>query len=86
MLKKCLEIMDAGGKEQRFKLIEQAADIGQVAEYCQLLSVSRSGYYAYLKLKKNDRDAEAKQLIRTVYKILRRKVWLPADPADLMAG
>ncbi|MEC0373691.1 IS3 family transposase [Paenibacillus chibensis] len=60
--------LDAGGKEQRFKLIEQAADIGQVAKHCQLLGVSRSGYYAYLKRKKNDRDAEAKRLIRTVYK------------------
>lgn len=60
--------LDAGGKEQRFKLIEQAADIGQVAEYCQLLGVSRSGYYAYLKRKKNDRNAEAERLIRTVYK------------------
>ncbi|MFF3920911.1 IS3 family transposase [Paenibacillus lactis] len=60
--------MDAGGKEQRFKLIEQSADIGQVTERCQLLGVSRSGYYAYLKRKKNDRDAKAKRLIRTVYK------------------
>ncbi|MEK5645698.1 MULTISPECIES: IS3 family transposase [Paenibacillus] len=60
--------LDTGGKEQCFKLIEQAADIGQVAEYCQLLGVSRSGYYAYLKRKNNDRDAEAKRLVRTVYK------------------
>ncbi|MFF4111850.1 MULTISPECIES: IS3 family transposase [Paenibacillus] len=59
--------MDAGGKEQRFKLIEQSADVGQVTEHCQLLGVSRSGYYAYLKRKKYDRDAKAKRLIRTVY-------------------
>ncbi|WP_168928788.1 IS3 family transposase [Paenibacillus dokdonensis] len=59
--------LDAGGKEQRFKLIEQAANVGQVAEHCKLLGVSRSGYYAYLKRKKNDRDAEAKRLLRTVY-------------------
>ncbi|MCL9661414.1 IS3 family transposase [Paenibacillus hunanensis] len=59
--------LDAGGKEQRFKLIEQAADIGQVVEYCQLLGVSRSGYYAYLKRKNNDPDADAKRLICTVY-------------------
>ncbi|MEX3620738.1 IS3 family transposase [Paenibacillus glucanolyticus] len=60
------ENLDAGGKEQRFKLIEQAANIGQVAEHCQFLGVSRSGYYAYLKRKKNDRDAD-KRFIRTVY-------------------
>ncbi|MCM3130135.1 MULTISPECIES: IS3 family transposase [unclassified Paenibacillus] len=61
------ENLDAGGKEQRFKLIEQTADIGQVVEQCQLLGVSKSGYYAYLKRKREDRDAEAKQLIRKVY-------------------
>ncbi|MEC0368482.1 hypothetical protein [Paenibacillus chibensis] len=70
--------MDAGEKEQCFKLIEQAANIGQVAEHCHLLGVLRSGYYAYLKRKKNDRDAKVKQLIRTVYKTLQRKVPLLA--------
>ncbi|MGG4095448.1 IS3 family transposase [Paenibacillus lautus] len=60
--------LDAGGKEERFKLIEQAMELGRVTELCKLFGVSRSGYYAYLKRKKNDRDAEAKRLIRTVYK------------------
>ncbi|WP_170862508.1 hypothetical protein [Paenibacillus sp. 453mf] len=61
-------MLDAGGKEQRFKLIEQTMDIGQVVEQCQLLGVSKSGYYAYLKRKKAHRDAKAKRLIRKVYK------------------
>ncbi|MFD1130588.1 IS3 family transposase [Paenibacillus provencensis] len=61
------ENLDAGGKEKRFKLIEQTADIGQVVKQCQLLGVSKSGYYAYLKRKKVDRDAEAKRIIRKVY-------------------
>lgn len=34
---------------------------------CQLLGVSRSGYYVYLKRKKNDRDVKAMRLIRKVY-------------------
>ncbi|MDT1800555.1 IS3 family transposase, partial [Salmonella enterica subsp. enterica serovar Oslo] len=38
------------------------------AELCQFIGVSRSGYYAYLKRKENDRDAEDKRLIRRVYK------------------
>ncbi|MEI0737753.1 hypothetical protein VQ056_15610 [Paenibacillus sp. JTLBN-2024] len=68
MLKKCLEIWMREGKNSVSSSLEQAADIGQVADYCQLLGVSRSGYYAYLKRKNNDRDAEAKRLIHTVYK------------------
>ncbi|WP_144023526.1 IS3 family transposase [Paenibacillus lautus] len=66
--KKVFGNLDAGGKEERFKLIEQAAEIRRITELCQHFGVSRSGYYAYLKWKKNDRDAEAKRLIRTVYK------------------
>lgn len=60
--------LDAGGKEERFKLIEQAVGLGGIAELCQLFGVSRSGYYAYLKRKGDDRNAEAKQQIRKVYK------------------
>ncbi|MGG3281424.1 IS3 family transposase [Paenibacillus solani] len=63
-----LRNLDEGGKEERFVLIEQAAKRGQVAELCQLFGVSRSGYYAYVKRKGNDRDAEAKRLIRRAYK------------------
>ncbi|KPD08780.1 hypothetical protein AM501_08085, partial [Aneurinibacillus migulanus] len=65
--KKVFENLDAGGKKERFKLIEQAANPGQVAQLCQLPGVSRSGDYVYLKRKKNDRDVEAVRLIRKVY-------------------
>lgn len=84
--KKVFGNLDAGGKEERFKLIEQAVELGRVTELCQLFGVSRSGYYAYLKRKKNDRDAEAKRLIRIVLQTLRRKVRLPAAPIVLVAG
>lgn len=60
--------MDAGGKEERYKLVEKAAELGRITELCQLFRVSRSGYYAYLKRKGNDRDAEAKRLICRAYK------------------
>ncbi|MDO7908921.1 IS3 family transposase [Paenibacillus sp. JX-17] len=60
--------LDAGGKEERFKLIEKAAALGKIADLCQLFGVSKSGYYAYLKRKGDDRDAEAKQQIRKAYK------------------
>ncbi|MGG4552364.1 IS3 family transposase [Paenibacillus humicus] len=59
--------LDEGGKKERFKLVEQAAKRGQVAELCQLFGVSRSGYYAHLKRKNYDRDAEAKRQVSTVY-------------------
>ncbi|WP_420800462.1 IS3 family transposase [Paenibacillus piscarius] len=60
--------MDTGGKEERFKLIEKAAALGKVSELCQLFGVSKSSYYAYLKRRGNDRDAEAKQQIRRAYR------------------
>jgi len=60
--------LDKGGKKKSFTIIEQAAKSGQIAELCQIIGVSRSGYYAYLKRKGNDRDAEDKRLIRRVYK------------------
>ncbi|WP_422659058.1 IS3 family transposase [Paenibacillus sp. EC2-1] len=60
--------LDEGGKKERFAIIEQAVKSGQITEMCQFFSVSRSGYYAYLKRKGNDRDAEDKRLIRRVYK------------------
>ncbi|MGG3283559.1 hypothetical protein [Paenibacillus solani] len=40
--KKVFGNLDAGGKKERYKLIEKAADLGQVTEFSQLLYVSRS--------------------------------------------
>nr|WP_308638177.1 IS3 family transposase [Paenibacillus silvisoli] len=59
--------MDAGGEKQKFKSIEAAAESFPVSALCELFGVSRSGYYAFLKRKHNDRDLEAKALIQSVY-------------------
>ncbi|NJJ42460.1 IS3 family transposase [Paenibacillus sp. 7028] len=65
--KKVLGNLDKGGKEERYVLVEKASAQGRITELCQLFGVSRSGYYAYLKRKQTDRDADAKKLISRAY-------------------
>ncbi|MBT2293488.1 transposase [Paenibacillus albidus] len=62
--KKVLRNLHAGGEEQRYKAIEVVASSYPVSSLCKLFKVSRSGYYVYLKRK---RDKEAASLISQVY-------------------
>lgn len=59
--------LDAGGTQQKYKAVEEASSDYPVAELCRVFEVSRSGYYAFLKRKQTDPDAQDKELIRTVY-------------------
>jgi putative transposase len=59
--------LDEGGVRQKYRTIEQATQWYGVAELCKLFKVSRSGYYAYLKRKTEDRDKELRNTIQTLY-------------------
>ncbi|ANS75445.1 hypothetical protein AWM70_13195 [Paenibacillus yonginensis] len=61
------ENLDAGGATQKYSAIRILAVEFEVKMLCRLFSVSRSGYYAYLKRVDYDRDKQAKELIRGVY-------------------
>ncbi|WP_328212926.1 IS3 family transposase, partial [Brevibacillus porteri] len=62
-----LENLDAGGVRRKYEVIEKAKEWYGVSELCLLFGVSRSGFYAYLKRKKVDRDKSLKHLIQVVY-------------------
>lgn len=51
----------------KYRTIEQATEWYGVTELCKAFKVSRSGFYAYLKRKSEDRDKELKQLIQALY-------------------
>jgi putative transposase len=59
--------LDAGDETQRYISIERAAKEYPVRELCKIFGVSRSGYYAYLKRKDQDRDQADKALVKKVY-------------------
>lgn len=59
--------LDKGDEKRKYKAIEEAAVNFPISHLCKLFNVSRSGYYAFLKRKKVDRDREAKALIQQVY-------------------
>lgn len=59
--------LDAGGAKQKFAIIKELADGSNVRALCELLGVSRSGYYAYLKRGEADRDKASKELVKAVY-------------------
>nr|WP_194542869.1 IS3 family transposase [Paenibacillus sp. JZ16] len=60
--------LDAGDETYRYLTIEKAAKDYPVSTLCKIFGVSRSGYYAFLKRKKLDRDREDKALVMKVYK------------------
>ncbi|WP_434752583.1 IS3 family transposase [Paenibacillus amylolyticus] len=52
---------------QRYISVEKAAKEYPVSALCKIFGVSRSGYYAYLKRKGQDRDQTDKALVQKVY-------------------
>jgi len=52
---------------QRYISVEKAAKEYPVSALCKIFGVSRSGYYAYLKRKNQDRDQTDKILVQKVY-------------------
>ncbi|MNW62184.1 hypothetical protein D3C74_403010 [compost metagenome] len=65
--KKVFGNLDAGGAKEKFAMIKELADGSNIRALCELLKVSRSGYYAYLKRGETDRDEHCKILIQAVY-------------------
>lgn len=63
-----LENLDGGGTKARYTLIRQVNEKGQIGRLCKLFGVSKSGYYAWLKRQKQDRDTADKTLVAKVYK------------------
>ncbi|MNW54658.1 hypothetical protein D3C74_322700 [compost metagenome] len=59
--------MGVGGAKEKFAMIKELADGSNIRALCELLNVSRSGYYAYLKRGDTDRDEPCKILIKAVY-------------------
>ena len=59
--------LDAGDETQRYISVEKAAKEYPVTALCKIFGVSRSGYYAYLKRKGQDRDQKDKALVQKVY-------------------
>ncbi|MBX4148435.1 IS3 family transposase [Paenibacillus lautus] len=60
--------LDAEDETYRYLTIEKAAKYYPVSTLCKIFGVSRSGYYAFLKRKKLDRDREDRALVMKVYK------------------
>lgn len=59
--------MDERGAKNRYKIVEQMARDYTVKGICEVMRVSRSGYYSYLHAKKVDRDRETKERIQAIY-------------------
>ncbi|MFC0392552.1 IS3 family transposase [Paenibacillus mendelii] len=53
--------------KNKHNVIDELKPKRTVKELCVYLGISRSGYYAYLKRKDNDPDAELKLKIRAIY-------------------
>lgn len=67
MLKKVLGSMEGRSKQDKFHILEQVVRYGNIQKLSHVLGVSRSGYYAYLKRNRNDRDAKAKKQVLETY-------------------
>jgi putative transposase len=59
--------LDAGGVRGKYAIIEAASVPYRIKELCNVLGVSRSGYYKYLNQKEKKRDWETKEQIQKIY-------------------
>ncbi|WP_339166293.1 IS3 family transposase [Paenibacillus sp. FSL R5-0341] len=59
--------LEEGSKQERFQIIEKVAGYGDIQKLCDVFGVSRSGFYAYVKRKRFDRDAKAKKQVLQTY-------------------
>lgn len=59
---------EEGGVQIKYQLVNELRDRYSVQALCKELGISRSGFYAYLKRKNNNKDETAKQLILSLYK------------------
>jgi putative transposase len=56
-----------GTKRSRFKVVEQMAASCTVQSICEVMQVSRSGYYRFLHASQVDRDRITKERIQAIY-------------------
>lgn len=54
-------------KQERAQIIEKVAKYGDIQKLCDVFGVSRSGFYAYVKRKRFDRDAKAMNQVLQIY-------------------
>jgi len=59
--------LEGGSKQERYQIMEKVAAYGDIQKLTRVFGVSRSGYYAYLKRKRKDRDAKAKKQVLQTY-------------------
>lgn len=59
--------LESGRLQDRYVVINQLKHKQTVKELCTYLRVCRSGYYAYLKRKDKDPDADLKCKIKAIY-------------------
>ena len=59
--------LEGGSKQERFQIIEKVAENGDIQKLCHVFGVSRSGFYAYVKRNRFDRDAKAKKQVLQTY-------------------
>jgi putative transposase len=57
----------AGGEKSRYKVIEQMGPGYTVKRICEVMQVSRSGYYRHLHVSKENRDQVTKERIQAIY-------------------
>ncbi|WP_366290143.1 IS3 family transposase [Paenibacillus sp. AN1007] len=59
--------LEGGSKQERFQIIEKVAAYGDIQKLCDVCGVSRSGFYAYIKRKRFDRDTKAMNQVLQTY-------------------
>jgi putative transposase len=59
--------LESGGLQGRHSVIDELKDTQSIRGLCAYMGISRSGYYAYVKRSKEDRDGELKLKIKAIY-------------------
>ncbi|GIP49016.1 transposase [Paenibacillus sp. J53TS2] len=58
---------EGGGVPEKHRLVQELRQRYSVSELCKEVGISRSGFYAYLKRKTEERDRELKELLHALY-------------------
>jgi len=72
--KKVFANLETGGTNGKYRIIKAAAGHYPIVELCNTLNVSRSSYYAYLRRKDVDPDADLKEKILAIYEQRKKTV------------
>ncbi|WP_162162993.1 IS3 family transposase [Gorillibacterium massiliense] len=58
---------EGGGVPEKYRLVDELRESFNVTELCKEVGISRSGYYAYVRRKDEDKDATSRQQVRATY-------------------